>query len=91
MKTNREIIAIADAHIEARITRRWGSAPKVTNVTELVSELRKGRLYEQVLREVEIRYVSVQTLIMQNVMDVTTETYKRNVRKGFKTLLQNRM
>ena len=91
MKTNKEIIAIADAHIEARIKMRWGRAPRVTNVNELVVELRKGRLYEQVLREVEIRYVSVQTLIMQNVMDVTTETYKRNVRKGFKTLLQNRM
>jgi hypothetical protein len=91
MRTNKEILAIADAHINARISKQWGNAPIVRNIDELVTELKNGHLYEGVLKEVEIRYVGVQSLLLQSVLDVTTETYKRNVRKGFKTLLQNRM
>jgi hypothetical protein len=91
MTTRQQIQAIADAHINARVTRQWGKSIRVSNSYQLVQELKQGGLYEQVLREIEIRYVSVQTLIMQNVMDCTSETYKRGVRKGFRVLLESRM
>jgi hypothetical protein len=87
MRTS-EVYKIADAHIKARTEGEWGESPRITNTKELIEKLKEGFLYEQVLEEVEIRFVSTYSLIVVRSMGSVTETYKNSIRKGFRVLLQ---
>ena len=81
-----QIKAIADAHINANFTSKWDD-PSVTNKEDVLSQLRDGKTFSGVLRQIEIRFVSTTSLIMQSQLGYVSDAYKKAVYKGFKALL----
>lgn len=83
-----QIKAIADAHIEARKTGQFDN-PRVTTAREVFAQLRAGKTFEEVIKQIEIRYCSIGSILMSTQLSYTSQAYKSSVYKGFKTLLQN--
>jgi hypothetical protein len=79
--------AIADAHLEARLTGKWDN-PQVTSKAEVLSALNDGKTFEEVFNQVEIRFASVGSIIMNRTLDYTSSSYRSAIYKGFKSLLQ---
>lgn len=86
-RINQQVKAIADAHLQARITGQWDN-PKVSTRQELLSSLFQGKTFEEVFNQIEIRFASVGSIIMNRTLDYTSSSYKSAIYKGFKTLLQ---
>jgi hypothetical protein len=85
-KITPQIKAIADAHINANFTSKWDD-PSVTTREEVLSQLRDGKTFSGVLRQIEIRFVSTTSLIMHSQLGYVSDAYKKAVYKGFKLLL----
>lgn len=79
---------IANAHIKAR---RSGEFDVVSWKTpaELLTHLINGKVIEDVLDEVEVRFLPTTTNILSSVFKYTSQTYGREVRRGFNQLLSN--
>jgi hypothetical protein len=80
-----EIKAIADAHIEA-MRKGIFDNPEVTTKEEILQALRDGKTFSQVLKTIEVRYISITSLIMSSQLDYVSDAYRKGVYKGFKTL-----
>lgn len=78
--------AIADAHIEARITNNF-SNPHVATRGELMAKLHEGETFEPLIQEIETRFCSVGSILMSSVMNHTSSSYKQAVYKAFKRLI----
>lgn len=78
--------AIADAHIEARITNNF-TDPQVATREELLTKLHEGETFEQLIREIEFRYCSVTSMLLSGMMNHTSSSYKQAVYKAFKKLI----
>jgi hypothetical protein len=87
-KITKETKAIADAHLLAKQTGLFND-PVISNKDELIQALKQGQTFSKLMDEIEIRFVSVTSLIMSRAMDHNSEAYKKSIYKGFKTLLQN--
>jgi hypothetical protein len=81
-----QIKAIADAHIQAKSTGTWDN-PSVTTKEEVLSLLRDGKTFSEVLRQIEIRYVSITSNLMSSQLGYVSDAYKKGVYKGFKVIL----
>jgi len=92
MKTGRitaQTKAIADAHIKALESGVFNDT-EIKNKAELLEAMRQGYTFYEVLHQIEIRYAST-TSIMINRLGLSrhvTEAYKKAIYKGFKQLLQ---
>jgi hypothetical protein len=81
--------AIADAHIDAMSVGVFNDTDIKTK-DELLEAMRQGYTFYEVLHQIEIRYASI-TSLMINRMGLsrhTTQAYKNAIYKGFKELLQ---
>lgn len=87
-RINPHVKAIADAHLEARLTGKWDN-PQVTTKAEILSALNDGKTFEQVMNEIEVRFASITSIIMGRTLGHASASYKSAIYKGFKTLLQN--
>lgn len=87
-KITKETKAIADAHLLAKKTGNFDN-PKVTNKGELYLALQQGKTFSQLMDQIEIRFVSVTSLMMAHVLDHNSEAYKKAIYKGFKQLFQH--
>jgi len=85
-RISKKVKAIADAHIEAKITGNF-SEQRVTNKAELLQSIVDGYTYKQLLDLVEINYVSITSQMMSSVVGHITDAYKKQVYKGFKEIL----
>jgi hypothetical protein len=85
-RISKKVKAIADAHIEAKITGNF-SEQHVTNKDELLDSIVQGYTYKQLLDLVEINYVTTTSLMMSSVIGHITDAYKKQVYKGFKEIL----
>jgi hypothetical protein len=85
-RISKKVKAIADAHIEAKITGKFLEQP-VTNKAELLQSIVDGYTYKQLLDLVEINYVSITSQMMSSVVGHITDAYKKQVYKGFKEIL----
>lgn len=81
-----QIKAIADAHIEAKKTGIFDD-PTVATKAELLSQLRAGKTFSLVIREIEFRYISITSNLMSSQLGFVSDAYVKGVYKGFKTLL----
>ena len=81
-----QIKAIADAHIQAKLTGKWDN-PNANTKGEVLSLLRDGKTFAEVLRQIEIRYVSITSNLMSSQLGYVSDAYKKGVYKGFKVIL----
>jgi hypothetical protein len=81
-----QIKAIAEAHIQARINGNFDN-PIVSTTDEIYQALRDGQTFSEVLRQIEIRFVSITSNLMSSHLGYTTDAYRKGVYKGFKVLL----
>lgn len=86
-RISKQVKAIADAHIAAKANGTFDN-PHVSTREQVIQALFEGKTFEEVLRQVETRFCSITTLLLQGTFDYTTQAYKRDVYRGFKTLLQ---
>lgn len=84
-----QVKAIADAHIRAKAIQIWDN-PTCTNAEDVFKFLEDGKTIKEVMLEIEIRYVSITSCLMSNMMDYQTDAYKKAVYKGFKALFTNK-
>jgi hypothetical protein len=82
-----ETKAIAEAHILASKTGAFNPQP-FSNKAELIENLKNGATYPQILREIEVRFASITSMLMSSMLDHTSEAYKKAIYKGFKSILQ---
>ena len=82
-----QVKAIADAHIQARQSGKFDN-PTVRTREELFEKLSSGQTFEEVLRQIEVRFASIGSILMSTTMLYVSQSYKSAVYKGFKALLQ---
>lgn len=86
-RISKQVKAIADAHIEAKMIGRW-IGQDVKNKEELLQSLLIGCTYKQLLDLVEINYVTITSQMLVHVGYVP-DSYKKQVYKGFKEILKD--
>jgi hypothetical protein len=80
--------AIADNYIKARQNNAF--TPVTTPLKtkdEVIQGILQGAVYEDVIHQIEIRFCSVTSILMQGQFNYTSNAYKSGVYKGFKALL----
>ena len=80
--------AIADNYIKARQNNTF--TPVTTPLKtkdEIIQGILQGAVYEDVIHQIEIRFCSVTSILMQGQFNYTSNAYKSGVYKGFKALL----
>jgi hypothetical protein len=87
-KITKETKMIADAHLLAKQNNHFDD-PIISSKEDLIIALKNGLTFSKLYNEIEIRFVSVTSLMMAHVLDHTSDTYKKSIYKGFKQLLQN--
>jgi hypothetical protein len=86
-RISKQVKAIADAHIEAKITGKF-LEQHVTNKDELLKSIVEGYTYKQLLDLVEVNYVTITSQMLVHVGYVP-DSYKKQVYKGFKEILKD--
>jgi len=86
-RISKQVKAIADAHIEAKITGNF-SEQHVTNKAELLDSILQGYTYKQLLYLVEVNYVSTTSQLLSSLVGHVTDAYRKQVYKGFKEILK---
>jgi Tfp pilus assembly protein PilW len=86
-RISKKVKAIADAHIEAKITGKF-SEQHVTNKSELLDSIVQGYTYKQLLYLVEVNYVSTTSQLLSSLVGHVTDAYRKQVYKGFKEILK---
>lgn len=81
-----QIKAIAEAHIQAKLTGTWDN-PNANTKGEVLRLLRDGKTFAEVLRQIEIRYVSITSNLMSSQLNYVSDAYRKGVYKGFKVIL----
>ena len=78
--------AVADAHIQARLSGTFDNPP-VTTRQEIIDALNEGKTFEAVLDQIETRFTSITAIILSRKLFHQSKNYKAGVYKGFKILL----
>jgi len=87
-KITKKTKMIAYAHLLAKKTGLFND-PVVSDKDQLLQALKQGQTFSKLMDEIEIRFVSVTSLMMAHILDHNSEAYKKGIYKGFKQLLQN--
>jgi hypothetical protein len=85
-RISKKVKAIADAHIDAKITGKF-VGQHVTNKTELLDSIVNGYTYKQLLNLVETNYVTITSQLLSTMVGHVTDAYRKQVYKGFKEIL----
>jgi hypothetical protein len=82
---------IADAHIEARQgVRAFDEMPEgITTREQVIALLLEGKVLEPVIKQVEARFSSVGSAVLNGVFGYASNNYRASVYKGFKILIDN--
>ena len=88
-RITKEVKAIAYAHLKARSEGKFDDIV-VRSKAELFEALRAGKTFSSLMDEIEWRYCNVTSLVLNEMSKGTyqSNSYKSNVYKGFKNLLQ---
>lgn len=87
-RISKQVKAIADAHIEAKITGKF-LEQHVTNKDELLQSIVDGYTYKQLLDLVEVNYVTITSQLTSTLLGHVSDAYKKQVYKGFKEILKD--
>jgi hypothetical protein len=85
-KISKQTKAIADAHIEARISGTFDNPP-VSTRDEVIEALKSGKTIDAVLDQIEIKFTSITAILLSRKLFHQSKNYKAGVYKGFKILL----
>lgn len=85
-RISKETKAIADAHIQARLTGNFDD-PKVTTRDEIIAALKEGKTFSQLLDEIEMRFTSITSILLSRQLFHQSNNYRSGVYKGFKILI----
>ena len=86
-RITKKVKAIADAHIEAKMTGKF-LEQHVTNKDELLQSIVDGYTYKQLLDLVEVNYVTITSQLTSTLLGHVSDAYKKQVYKGFKEILK---
>lgn len=86
-RISKKVKAIADAHIEAKMTGKF-LEQNVANKEQLLQSIVDGYTYKQLLDLVEVNYVTITSQMLVSVGYVP-DSYKKQVYKGFKEILKD--
>jgi hypothetical protein len=87
-RISKETKAIADKYIQAAIDGKFDDV-KIKNPAELKQALKDGKVIKALLDEIEIRYVSITSIMMNRMLLHQSAAYRNGIYKGFKILLDN--
>lgn len=87
-RISKQVKAIADAHIEAKMTGKF-LEQHVTNKDELLQSIVEGYTYKQLLDLVEVNYVTITSQLTSTLLGHVSDAYKKQVYKGFKETLKD--
>lgn len=90
MRIKTQVKAIADAHIEARSTGKFDN-PKVTTKEEVINALLEGKTFSEVMTQIELRYCSITSILLNNHFQHSSNGYRAAIYKGFKFLLNDKV
>lgn len=81
--------AIADAHMRARGEGKFDDIV-IRSKAELLEALWSGRTFSALMDEIEWRYCNITSIVLSEISKGTyqSRSYKANVYKAFKNLLQ---
>ena len=79
---------IANAHIEARQNGYFDN-PDIRTHTEMITLMIQGKTFDAPLRMIEKRYCSTHAMNALHEDKKITDTYRREVYKGFNHILSN--
>ena len=85
-RITKEIKTIANNHLQAKLEGKFDN-PMVSTKQEVIEAIRSGKTFSALLDEIEIRFVSITSIMMQRHLDHVSESYKRGIYKGFNILL----
>ncbi len=85
-RISKELKAIADAHMEAKMSGNWNPA-QVETMQELADAMKKGHTFETVFDNIEISYCSITSLIAAGVIGHNSKAYRDGVYKGFRVIM----
>lgn len=86
-RISKEVKAIADAHIEARLQCKFDD-PHITSRADLMKALLEGKTFEEVIYQIEIKFMPISTIIGARVLGHASQSYKKAVYKGFNELFK---
>lgn len=86
-RINKETKAIADAHIQARISGNFDTC-NFESKEQVIQALREGKVIEHVMNQVEVHFCTITSTLMARMLQHDCGAYKQQVYKGFKALLQ---
>ncbi len=86
MVTRKQIRQVADAHISSKMSGYYDD-PSVCSRDELIAQMLDGKTFSEVVGQIEIRYISITSLLISSQFDHITEAYKKQFYKGIKSLL----
>lgn len=86
-RISKQVKAIADAHIEAKMTGKF-LEQNVANKEQLLQSIVDGYTYKQLLDLVEVNYVTITSQLTSTLLGHVSDAYKKQVYKGFKEILK---
>lgn len=86
-RISKQVKAIADAHIEAKMTGKF-LEQNVANKEQLLQSIVDGYTYKQLLDLVEVNYVTITSQMTSTLLGYVSDSYKKQVYKGFKEILK---
>jgi hypothetical protein len=84
---SKQIKAIADSHIEAKMTGVYNEC-HVADRDQLIQKLIEGHTFKQLIDLIELNYVSIQSQLMSGTLGYVSDSYRKSVYKGFKEVLK---
>lgn len=86
-RISKKVKAIADAHIEAKMTGKF-LEQNIANKEQLLQSIVDGYTYKQLLDLVEVNYVTITSQLTSTLLGHVSDAYKKQVYKGFKEILK---
>jgi hypothetical protein len=77
---------IADRHIDAKFADKFDDVD-FNDISGIISGLKAGKAYREILDEVELRHVNITSLMIGAVLAHKTKAYQAGVYSGFKKFL----
>lgn len=87
-RISKQAADIAARHLEAVKTGVFDD-PQINTREELIEALKQGKTFSGVVDQIETRFASVGSIMISGIMGHQSESYKKAIRKGFKTLIDN--
>jgi sugar-specific transcriptional regulator TrmB len=88
-RITKEELEIYERYLEAKKSDKFDRYdPSIMTRDQLKQAIRDGKVFKEVLNEIEYRLMSTHSLISSSVLGYVSDEYKKNLRKGIKQLMR---